>query len=87
MSTEDKVTGPVNLGNPTEFTMRQLAEEVLRLTASTSKMVQKPLPPDDPRKRQPDISLARRELGWKPTISLTEGLERTIAYFRESMGM
>ena len=85
MGTADDFTGPVNLGNPNEFTMRQLAEEVIRLTGSSSELVEEPLPPDDPRKRQPDISLARRELGWQPKVELTEGLERTIAYFRNSM--
>ncbi len=85
MATDDDFTGPVNLGNPNEFTMRELAEEVIRLTGSSSDLVEEPLPPDDPRKRQPDISLARKELGWEPKVELTEGLERTIAYFRSSM--
>jgi UDP-glucuronate decarboxylase len=85
MDTRDDFTGPVNLGNPNEFTMRELAEEVLRLTGSKSELVQEPLPPDDPRKRQPDISLAKRELGWQPRVELAEGLERTIAFFRNSM--
>ena len=81
---QTETVGPVNLGNPGEFTMLQLAELVLRLTGGTSKIVHKPLPSDDPRQRQPDITLARKYLGgWEPTVSLEAGLERTIAYFRE----
>ena len=75
-------TGPVNLGNPVEFTMRELAETVLELTGSKSALVEEPLPPDDPRQRQPDIALARKQLGWEPKIALRDGLERTIADFR-----
>ena len=75
-------TGPLNLGNPGEFTMLQLAEEVIRLTGSSSRVVFKPLPSDDPRQRQPDISLARQTLGWEPSIPLGEGLARTIRHFR-----
>ncbi len=75
--------GPVNIGNPGEFTIRQLAEEVIALTGSKSRIVRKPLPADDPRQRQPDISLARRELGWEPKVELREGLKKTIAYFEE----
>lgn len=82
MNTPDEVTGPVNLGNPVEFTIRALAEQVLAQTASQSRLLQEPLPEDDPRQRQPDISLARALLGWEPTVPLAEGLERTIAYFR-----
>jgi UDP-glucuronate decarboxylase len=74
-------TGPVNLGNPNEFTIRQLAEAVIDLTGSASKIVDKPLPQDDPKQRQPDISLARAELDWEPTTQLREGLAHTIAYF------
>jgi UDP-glucuronate decarboxylase len=74
-------TGPINLGNPVEFTMRQLAELVLRLTGSRSRLVQRPLPQDDPRQRQPDITRAKAQLGWAPSIPLEEGLRRTIAYF------
>ncbi len=81
MGTPDDFTGPVNLGNPGEYTMRQLAEEVIRLTGSSSRLVFKPLPADDPRQRKPDISLASKVLGWTPTIPLEEGLRRTIAYF------
>jgi UDP-glucuronate decarboxylase len=83
MDTPGEVTGPVNLGNPSEFTMRELAAEVLTLTGSKSKIVHRPLPPDDPRQRQPDISLATEKLGWAPKTPLKQGLERTIAYFDE----
>ena len=81
MNTSDEVTGPVNLGNPGEFTIRALAERVVELTGSRSKLVHRPLPSDDPRQRRPDIGLAMRLLDWKPTIELDEGLARTIAYF------
>jgi UDP-glucuronate decarboxylase len=83
MSSPAEFVGPVNLGNPVEFTMRELAEHVLRLTASRSKCVFLPLPSDDPRQRQPDISLAKEKLGWQPYVSLPDGLERTISYFRK----
>ena len=76
-------TGPVNLGNPVEVTMRQLAEKILALTGSRSKLAFKPLPADDPRQRQPDIALARKELGWQPRTSLDDGLQATIQYFRK----
>lgn len=75
------VTGPINLGNPGEFQVRELAEMVIEMTGSRSGIVFKPLPADDPTQRKPDISRARQELGWQPTVSLREGLERTIAYF------
>jgi UDP-glucuronate decarboxylase len=75
------LTGPVNMGNPHEFTIHQLAELVIALTGSKSRIVEKPLPGDDPRQRQPDITLARRELGWEPKVELREGLQKTIAYF------
>ena len=81
MDTGPEVTGPVNLGNPGEFTIRQLAELVIELTGSASKLVFKPLPSDDPLQRQPDITLARSQLGWEPTVPLREGLVHTIAYF------
>ena len=81
MRTPDAVTGPVNLGNPGEFTIRALAERVIALTGSPSRLVHMPLPSDDPRQRRPDIGLAGRLLDWKPTIELDEGLTRTIAYF------
>jgi len=73
---------PTNVGNPVEFTVMQLAEHVLRLTGSRSQVVREPLPEDDPKVRQPDISRARSLLGWEPKVPLTEGLGRTIAYFR-----
>jgi UDP-glucuronate decarboxylase len=75
------LTGPVNMGNPHEFTIRQLAEEVISMTGSRSRIVERPLPSDDPRQRQPDISLAKRELGWEPRVKLRDGLAHTIAYF------
>ena len=75
-------TGPVNLGNPHEFTMIELAERVLKLTGSRSKVVHQPLPADDPKQRQPDITLAREKLGWEPKVQLAEGLAHTIAHFR-----
>ncbi|MCZ8102438.1 MAG: SDR family oxidoreductase [Burkholderiales bacterium] len=82
MDTPDDFTGPVNIGNPSEFTIFQLAEAVIRLTGSPSKIVHEPLPKDDPRQRQPDIGLAHETLGWAPTVELEEGLKKTIAYFR-----
>jgi UDP-glucuronate decarboxylase len=86
MNTEG-ITGPVNIGNPGEFTMLELAEKVLGLVGGKSKIVHRPLPQDDPLQRQPDISLAREKLGWEPTVPLEEGLRRTIAYFRKSLGV
>ena len=82
METGPAVTGPVNLGNPGEFTIRELADLVRELTGSTSEIVHRPLPPDDPRQRRPDIAQAEELLGWAPTIPLREGLARTIDYFR-----
>jgi UDP-glucuronate decarboxylase len=81
MATPDAFTGPVNLGNPGEFTIRQLAELVIELTNSKSTLVNEPLPSDDPQQRQPDISLAKSELGWEPVTELREGLLKTISYF------
>jgi UDP-glucuronate decarboxylase len=81
METGPEFTGPVNLGNPTEFSMLDLAHQVLRLTASSSPLVFKPLPHDDPKQRRPDITLAKTALGWEPKITLEEGLLKTIAYF------
>lgn len=75
-------TGPINIGNPGEFTMLELAEIVIRLTGSSSELVRRPLPSDDPKLRRPDITLARELLGWEPTIELSDGLERTIEWFR-----
>jgi UDP-glucuronate decarboxylase len=81
MNTEDDFTGPVNIGNPNEFTIRELADAVIELTGSKSEIISKPLPADDPVQRQPDISIAREKLDWEPTIQLKEGLQKTIAYF------
>jgi len=85
--TPDEFTGPVNLGNPGEFTILELAETVVRMTGSRSKIVHNPLPQDDPMQRRPDITLARAALGWEPTIKLEEGLVNTIAYFRQVLGL
>jgi UDP-glucuronate decarboxylase len=82
MATPDEFTGPVNIGNPNEFTILELAEKVIKLTGSKSKIVRMPLPPDDPSQRQPDITLAKRVLDWEPKIQLEEGLKQTISYFR-----
>jgi UDP-glucuronate decarboxylase len=82
MDTGDDVTGPINVGNPDEFTMIELAEAVLKLTGSKSKLVKMPLPEDDPKQRQPDITRARNTLGWQPKVKLEDGLKETIAYFR-----
>jgi UDP-glucuronate decarboxylase len=82
MQSPDEVVGPVNLGNPGEYTVLELAEMILKLTGERSKIVFKPLPQDDPTQRQPDITVARSTLGWEPKVPLQEGLERTIAYFR-----
>ena len=81
MNTEPGFTGPVNLGNPSEFTMLELAEKVLNLVGGKSKLTFMPLPADDPKQRQPNISLANEKLGWKPHVSLDEGLEKTMDYF------
>jgi len=75
----------VNLGNPSEFTIRQLAELVIRMIGSKSEIVERPLPTDDPVQRQPDIALARKKLDWSPTLELEAGLEKTIAYFAEAV--
>ena len=83
MAAPDEFTGPVNLGNPDEFSILELAEKVIDLTGSTAKIVYRPLPEDDPLQRQPNITLARTQLGWEPKIPLEEGLRRTIAYFKE----
>ena len=81
MDTPDNFAGPVNLGNPNEFTIKELAEKIIQLTDSTSKLVMKELPQDDPTQRQPDISVAKREMDWAPKVQLEEGLVSTIAYF------
>ncbi len=83
MATEDEFTGPVNIGNPNEFSMLELAEKVINLTGSKSEIVFKPLPHDDPKQRQPDITQAREKLHWSPSIELEEGLIRMIEYFKE----
>ncbi|MBR1744575.1 MAG: SDR family oxidoreductase [Fibrobacter sp.] len=83
MMNQDKIIGPVNIGNTGEFTMLELAKEVLDLTGSKSKIVYKPLPGDDPKMRRPNIDLAKSALGWEPTIPLRQGLEKTIVYFEE----
>jgi UDP-glucuronate decarboxylase len=81
------VDEPVNLGNPQEMTIRQLAERILALTGSRSRIVGRPLPVDDPRVRQPDIARARERLGWEPRVALEEGLRNTLAYFRQKLGL
>ena len=83
MDTPDNFTGPVNLGNPVEFTIRSLADMIIKMTASKSKIVYLPLPQDDPKQRQPDISLAMKELDWSPKVDLETGLGKTIEYFRK----
>lgn len=84
METEDDFTGPVNLGNPNEFSIQELAEKIIAMTGSSSKIVFKSLPNDDPKQRQPDITLAKKKLGWEPTIELEDGLSRMIEYFKGS---
>jgi UDP-glucuronate decarboxylase len=83
METPSGVTGPINLGNPGEFTMRELAEIVKELTGSQSRLVHRPLPQDDPKQRRPDITQAQEMLRWEPTVALRQGLTKTIAYFDE----
>ncbi|MGH6630793.1 MAG: GDP-mannose 4,6-dehydratase, partial [Burkholderiales bacterium] len=83
MNSPDAFTGPVNLGNPTEFTIKQLAEAVTRQTGSRSELVYKPLPSDDPKQRQPDIAQAHQVLGWEPKVALEQGLAGTIEYFSQ----
>lgn len=85
MAAPDPLTGPINLGNPHEMTIRDLAERVIAMTGAKSELVFRPLPQDDPTQRQPDIALARSALGWQPTISVEEGLARTIRYFAERL--
>jgi UDP-glucuronate decarboxylase len=86
MDTPATLTGPINLGNPIEFTMRELAELVLAETGSSSPIITRPLPQDDPKQRKPDIALAKKHLGWVPAIPLQDGLKPTVAYFRDSNG-
>ncbi|NRB60282.1 MAG: SDR family oxidoreductase [Winogradskyella sp.] len=85
MNTDDSFTGPVNIGNPGEFTILELAEKVIELTGSKSKIVYQPLPSDDPLMRKPDISLAKKALDWEPTIKLEDGLTKTIAFFKDAI--
>ena len=85
MDSGPETTGPINLGNPVEFTVRELAALVIALTGSRSKIVHQPLPHDDPKQRKPDISLAKAQLGWEPRISLDQGLRQTIAYFEKAI--
>ncbi|MCP4629908.1 MAG: SDR family oxidoreductase [bacterium] len=85
MAASDDFTGPVNLGNPNEFSILELAEKIIDLTGSTAKIIHQPLPADDPLQRQPNITLAKGQLGWEPKIQLDEGLRRTIAYFKENL--
>ncbi len=85
MDTPDDVTGPINLGNPVEFTIRELAEKVIGVVGSRSKIVRKPLPVDDPVQRCPNIDIAKTTLGWQPDVSLDDGLRRTIAYFERQL--
>ena len=86
MNGPDDFVGPVNLGNPGEYSMLELAENIVRLTRSKSRLEFQPSPMDDPRRRQPDIGLAKEKLGWEPAVRLQEGLEKTISYFREILG-
>ena len=81
----DSLVGPVNLGNPHEFEVLELAEKVTKITGSSSKIIFKPLPQDDPIQRKPDITLAKSKLGWQPKIELNEGLEKTVDYFRKKI--
>ncbi len=85
MNSEDDFKGPVNLGNPNEFTILELAEKVIKLTKSNSKLIFRPLPEDDPKQRQPDISLAKDKLDWKIKTELDEGLKHTINYFEKKL--
>jgi UDP-glucuronate decarboxylase len=82
---QTKIIGPVNIGNPGEFTIKELAEQIIKLTGSKSGIVYRPLPSDDPKQRCPDIRLAREKLGWKPTVKLVEGLKKTIEYFKNNI--
>ena len=87
MATGDDVTGPINLGNPGEFTILQLAEKVIQMTGAKSKIVNRPLPGDDPMQRKPDLTLARQKLGWEPVTALDEGLQRTIDFFEKLLSL
>ena len=83
MESGKEITGPINMGNPNEFTILELAELVLKFTSSQSKIIFKALPEDDPKQRQPDITLAKQNLGWKPKVNLDDGLKETIVYFKK----
>ena len=85
MKSDDSVKGPINLGNPTEFSVRELADQLLAKLGSNAGIIREPLPADDPRQRKPDITKARELLGWEPKVALSEGLDQTIAYFREEL--
>jgi UDP-glucuronate decarboxylase len=85
MGTPREIVGPFNLGNPIEFTIKELGETVLKIVGGKSKLVFKPLPQDDPKQRQPNITLARKNLGWEPKVMLDEGLEKTASYFRTAL--
>ncbi|MBG0859740.1 MAG: GDP-mannose 4,6-dehydratase, partial [Bacteroidales bacterium] len=87
MDTSENFTGPVNLGNPVEVSVGELAQKIIKMTGSKSKVVYMPLPEDDPRQRKPDISLAIRELGWKPEVDLESGLSKTIEYFKKYLNV
>jgi len=87
MNTEAGFTGPINLGNPNEFSMLELAEKVLYLVGGKSKLAYHPLPTDDPRQRQPNISLAKEKLDWEPKVQLEDGLKETVAYFRKLLNV
>jgi UDP-glucuronate decarboxylase len=87
MASPREVTGPFNMGNPVEFTIKDLAETVMKNIGTSSKLVFKPLPQDDPKQRRPDITMARENLGWEPKVKLEQGLERTVVYFRKLLGL
>lgn len=87
MATPHEITGPFNMGNPVEFTIKELAETVLKMVGGSSKLIFKPLPQDDPKQRQPDITLARQNLGWEPKVNLEQGLVKTVAYFRTFLNL
>lgn len=83
MEIPDDITGPINIGNPDEFTILELAQKIIQLTGSKSEIVFQPLPQDDPRQRRPDITLAKKQLDWEPKLKLEDGLQKTIEYFRQ----
>ena len=85
MATGEDVTGPINLGNNSEFTIRELAEKVIKLTGSRSQLIFQPLPQDDPRQRQPDLTKAKALLDWRPKVALEDGLKETIGYFKRTL--